>query len=235
MPAGDSDRPNKLHGRRRGRPLSARRSEIVSRRYSDLILDLEADPPHDASRLFENPVTSMRLEIGSGGGEHLVHEAETFPDTGFIGVEPFQEGLAKTFAAIEERGLRNIRFYDNDAALLLDWLPAASLERVDILYPDPWPKRRHWKRRFVSRANLDRIARVLKTDGELRVASDIPDYIDWTLRAVLPRIDFEWTAEGPDDWRRPWQGWPGTRYEAKALREGRTPAYLSFRRIRDGS
>jgi tRNA (guanine-N7-)-methyltransferase len=126
--------------------------------------------------------------------------------------------------------MRNVRLHDGDAALLLDWLPAASLVRVDLLYPDPWPKKRHWKRRFVSDGNLDRIARALKPGGLFRVASDIESYIDWTLLHVLKRGDFAWTAARADDWRKPFPGWPGTRYEKKAVAAGRTPAYLAFLR-----
>jgi tRNA (guanine-N7-)-methyltransferase len=139
--------------------------------------------------------------------------------------------MAKAVAATADRGLRNVRLHDDDAAQLLDWLPPASLTRVDLLYPDPWPKRRHWKRRFVGPANLDRIARALVPGGLFRVASDIEGYIDWTLRHLLARTDFTWTAEEADDWRQPFPGWPGTRYEAKALREGRRPTYLAFVRV----
>lgn len=182
--------------------------------------------------MFAAPVVDgLVLEIGCGGGEHLVHRALAAPGTGFIGVEPFQEGFGKMIAAIDENGCANVRVYDDDATDVLDWLPPTSLAEVDLLYPDPWPKKRHWKRRFVSPDNLDRVARALKPGGHLRVASDIPAYVDWTLRAVAGREDLEWTAERADDWRRPWAGWPGTRYEAKALREGRTPAYLTFRRV----
>lgn len=158
-------------------------------------------------------------------------EAARQPFAGFIGVEPFLNGLGKIVSAIAGEGVRTIRLHDNDAGALLDWLPPASLSRIDVLYPDPWPKRRHWKRRFVCDLNLDRMARALKIGGELRVASDWPGYIDWCLVLSARRRDFEWTARVADDWRRPWADWPGTRYEAKALREGRTPAYLIFRRV----
>ena len=226
-----TDRRPKLHGRRKGRPLSVRRARLVERRLPELLVDIDDPMPTDLTGLFPADVTDLRLEIGCGGGEHLVHEALAAPDVGFIGVEPFQEGLAKMVAAIDEAGLRNVRLFDDDAALLLDWLPTGSLARVDLLYPDPWPKRRHWKRRFVSTANLDRLGRVMRPGSVLRVATDIPAYADWTLLKVLPRADFEWTARRADDWRLPWPGWPGTRYEAKALAAGRKPAYLTFRRV----
>jgi len=199
--------------------------------YPALAVDLAAPPPEPLSALFPAPVGDVRLEIGFGGGEHLVAAAAAAPGTGFIGVEPFVEGMGKAVTAIDEHGLGNVRLYDGDAVHLLDWLPPASLTWVDLLYPDPWPKRRHWKRRFVRPDNLDRIARVLAPGGRFRVASDIDDYIAWTLRHLLARDDFTWTAERADDWRQPFPGWPGTRYEAKALAAGRRPTYLEFRRV----
>ena len=186
--------------------------------------------PDDCRALFPVEVTEVRLEIGCGAGEHLAANAESMPTTGFIGVEPFREGLGKTIAAIDECGCRNVRLFDDDAAILLDWLPAGALRAIDLPYPDPWPKRRHWKRRFVSDANLGRMARALRPGGLLRVATDIADYADWTLLHAMRHRAFEWTAAVADDWRSPWQGWPGTRYEAKAMKAGRRPTYLEFRR-----
>ena len=224
------ERWSALHGRRKGKPLSARREQLMATLYRSLVVDLGAAPPPDLAALFAAPVTEVRLEIGFGGGEHLMHEAAAAPDVGFIGVEPFLAGMAKAVAGIADRDLATVRLYDDDAARLLDWLPPASLARVDLLYPDPWPKRRHWKRRFVSPGNLDRLARVLKPGGLFRFASDIDSYVEWTLFHVLRHAAFAWTAEKADDWRRPFPGWPGTRYEAKALAAGRKPAYLAFRR-----
>jgi tRNA (guanine-N7-)-methyltransferase len=139
--------------------------------------------------------------------------------------------MAKAVAAIVDGGIENIRLYGGEASVLLEWLPPASLDSIDILYPDPWPKKRHWKRRFVSVENLDRLARVLKPGGLLRFASDIPSYAEWTLALVMRRDDLAWTAERAADWTNPFPGWPGTRYETKALTAGRTPTYLTFRRI----
>jgi len=223
-------RRSTLYGRRKGKPLSARRSHLMATAYKALAIDLAEPPPDPLSRIFSVPVDEVRLEIGFGGGEHLIHAAAAAPDAGFIGVEPFLEGMAKAVAAIDAGSLQNIRLFDGDAADLLDWLPPASLTAVDLLYPDPWPKRRHWKRRFVNPANLDRLARVLRSGGHFRFASDIDSYVKWTLLHLLRHPAFTWTAERADDWRRPFAGWPGTRYEAKALREGRTPTYLTFRR-----
>ncbi len=217
-----------LFGRRKGRPLRLGQTALMESRLPELLVDL-GRPVDSLGDPFRNP-GRLRLEIGFGSGEHLRHEAALQPNTGFLGVEPFQNGLAHMVVGIETDGLANVRLFDRDAAALLDWLPAGSLARADLLYPDPWPKRRHWKRRFVSDENLARLGRAIAPGGEFRVASDIADYIDWTLMLVGRHADFAWTAERADDWRRPWAGWPGTRYEAKALRAGRVPAYLIFRR-----
>ena len=138
--------------------------------------------------------------------------------------------MAKALTAIDDRGLQNIRLHFGDAIELLAWLPADSLSRIDLLYPDPWPKRRHWKRRFVQAATLTQMARILRPGGEFRFASDWADYTAWTLALLRRSPDFEWTAERADDWRLPWPGFTATRYEAKAKREGRPPCYLIFRR-----
>jgi tRNA (guanine-N7-)-methyltransferase len=172
----------------------------------------------------------VRLEIGFGGAEHLIAEAQAHPSTGFIGCEPFVNGMAKALVGIDELGLANIRLHHGDAVELLSWLPSQSLSRIDLLYPDPWPKRRHWKRRFVSDANVAAFARVLQTGGEFRFATDWANYAEWALLRLLRAPDLSWTAERADDWRKPWPGFSGTRYEAKAKREGRAPTYLIFRR-----
>jgi len=223
-------RRDSLWGRRKGKPLSARRVDLMATRFPLLVIDTETVAPADLLGLFPVPVKAVCLEIGFGGGEHLVHEARTCPEIGFIGVEPFLNGMAKAVASIVDAGLENVRLFAGDASILLDWLPPASLRRIDLLYPDPWPKKRHWKRRFVSPQNLDRFERTLVSGGIFRFASDIESYVEWTLVHCLKRPDFEWTAVCADDWRKPYPGWPGTRYEAKALVAGRVPAYLEFRR-----
>lgn len=218
-------------GRRKGKKLRPAQSERLERLLPALALPLEALAPPDLRTLFPVAVAAVRLEIGFGGAEHLLHEAAARPDLGFIGIEPFVNGMAKALAGIEAGGLRNVRLSAAEATAVLDWLPPAALDRVDLLYPDPWPKQRHFKRRFVSADNLARLARVLRTGGTFRFASDIASYVEWTLRLVADCPDFFWTAERADDWRSPWAGWPGTRYEAKARREGRLPTYLTFRRL----
>lgn len=217
-------------GRRVGKPLRAARRDIFEQAMARLQPDLAAPAPADPRDLFPAPVDAVWLEIGFGGGEHLVHEASRLPRTGFIGVEPFVSSLAKAVADIDAAGLTNVRVYGDDAIKLLDWLPDASLDGIYQLYPDPWPKRRHWKRRFVNPVNLDRMARVLKPGGLFRFASDIDTYVEWTLAHLDAHPAFAWTAERAADWLEPWQPWSGTRYEAKAFREGRKGHYLEFRR-----
>jgi len=228
-PAG-APRAGAFFGRRKGRPLRPGQADLTETLLPALSLDLGGPPPADLAALFPAPVGRVFLEIGFGGGEHLVNLAATEPATGLIGCEPFIAGMAKALAAISAGGIETIRLHPDDAVDVLDWLPDASLDRVYLLYPDPWPKKRHWKRRFVSAATLDRLARVTKPGAEFRFASDIDTYVDWTLAHVRDHGAFRWLATTADDWRRPWQGWPGTRYEAKALREGRPPAYLRFER-----
>ena len=217
-------------GRRKGHPLRARQAELFETLLPRLSLDLNVPAPADLTTLFPVPVDAARLEIGFGGAEHLIAQAQSHLHQGFIGCEPFVNGMAKALAAIDALKLENIRLYHGDAIDLIDWLPAGSIARIDLLYPDPWPKRRHWKRRFVSDASLVKLARVLRPDGEFRFATDWANYAEWTLLRCLRSADFTWTAERADDWRRPWPGFTGTRYEAKAVREGRAPCYLTFRR-----
>ena len=196
-----------------------------------LAIDLATPAPAELAALFPTSVDNVRLEIGFGGGEHMIAQAEQHARTGFIGVEPFVNGMAKALVAINTKKLSNIRLHFDDATSLIEWLPAASLTCVDLIYPDPWPKRRHWKRRFIQDDNLRRLARILKTEGELRFATDIADYAAYALARVFRSADFVWTAECADDWRKPWTDFGGTRYEAKAKREGRRPAYFVFRRV----
>lgn len=218
-------------GRRKGKPLREQQAERLSHLLPELKIDLSVQAPGSLAGLFPLPVEEVRLEIGFGGGEHLVHRASGQPSTGFIGVEPFVNSMAKLLASVEEMGLQNIRVYDDDATQLLDWLPEASVDQIDLLYPDPWPKRKHWKRRFVSQVNLDRFHRVLKPGGRFCFASDIDTYVNWTLIHCRNHGGFAWTARQSSDWLTPFPGWPGTRYEAKARREGRWSAYLSFVRV----
>ena len=226
------DRPSRateaFFGRRRGKPVRPQQAAALESGLGAYRLDLATAAPPDLRTLFEIEVSAVRLEIGFGGGEHLLHRALEAPTTGFIGVEPFVNGMAKMMMAVRQRPLANLRVFDDDATQLLDWLPPASLDGIDLLYPDPWPKKKHWKRRFVSPVNLDRFARVLKPGSSFRFASDIDTYVNWTLLHCRAHGAFAWQAAEAADWHRPYDGWPGTRYEAKAIREGRRPAYLTF-------
>ena len=171
------------------------------------------------------------LEIGFGGGEHLVHQATHNPQAGIIGAEPYINGVAMLLGKVRKSGCDNIRIHPGDARDLFDVLPEASISRAFLLYPDPWPKKRHHRRRFVTPEHLEPLAKILKPGAIFRVATDIPDYVRQTLEQV-PRHGFEWLAERPVDWREPWDDWISTRYEQKALREGRTPHYLTFRKTK---
>lgn len=231
----DAEHPTRaseaFFGRRKGKPLRERQVQHLETLLPELKVDLSTEAPADITTLYGFKPERMRLEIGFGGGEHLIHRALETPQTAFIGVEPFVNSMAKLIGRVEETGAKNIRLYDDDATELLDWLPANSIDQIDLLYPDPWPKKKHWKRRFVSRLNLDRFARVLKPGGSFCFASDIDTYVNWTLMHCGAHPAFVWTAENAADWLTPYAGWPGTRYEAKAKREGRKSAYLTFRRL----
>lgn len=169
------------------------------------------------------------LEIGFGGGEHLVHQAVSNPDVGIIGCEPFINGVAMLLGKVRAAGVTNLRIYPGDARDLMDVIPNGSLQKAFLLYPDPWPKKRHHRRRFVTPEHLDALAEVMAPGSEFRVATDIPDYVRQTMIEV-PKAGFEWLAEGPNDWRVAWPDWYSTRYEQKAFRQGRTPHYMTFRR-----
>jgi len=225
-----SDARRAFFGRRKGHRLRPHQSALLDTLLPRLAVDIGAQAPGDLAALFPGAVDAVRLEIGFGGGEHLVAQATADPRAGFIGCEPFVNGMAKILALIEAGGAENIRLFAGDAVDLLRWLPATSLVRADLLYADPWPKRRHWKRRFVQDKSVAAIARIVRPGGEFRFASDIPDYVAWTLMRLTRSPDFTWTAERADDWRLPWPGFVGTRYEAKAVREGRIACYLAFRR-----
>jgi tRNA (guanine-N7-)-methyltransferase len=216
-------------GRRKGHKLRNHQADLIAHLLPRLVLDISQPSPPDLGSLFDQPVTSKRLEIGFGGGEHLIAEALAYPDVGFIGCEPYVNGMAKILTQVEEHNISNLRLFAGDAAELLAWAPQASFARIDLIHPDPWPKRRHWKRRFVQDATIAAMSRVLTTNGEFRFVSDIDDYCAWTLDHMGRSEDFTWTAERADDWRLPWAGYTMTRYGRKAEREGRRAGYLTFR------
>ena len=217
-------------GRRKGHKLRAHQADLIDNLLPHLSLDISAPAPEALTELFDDGIDNVRLEIGFGGGEHLIAEAQAFPATGFIGCEPYVNGMAKILTQIEAHNIGNIRLFAGDAAELLAWAPPRSLARIDLIHPDPWPKRRHWKRRFVQDRTIAAMARVLKAGGEFRFVCDIDDYCAWTLSHLARSTDFKWLAERAGDFRQPWDGYTMTRYGRKAAREGRKAAYLRFRR-----
>ena len=231
----DDGAPAHFHGsffgRRKGHKLRIHQADLIEHLLPHLALDIESPAPADLVDVFDAPLEEIRLEIGFGGGEHLIAEALAFPNIGFIGCEPYVNGMAKILTQIETHNIGNIRLFAGDAAELLAWAPARSMLRIDLIHPDPWPKRRHWKRRFVQDKTVAAMARVLKPNGEFRFVSDIDDYCAWTLAHLKRSPDFLWTAERASDWQLPWPDYTMTRYGRKAEREGRKAAYLQFRRI----
>lgn len=233
MPDQPAQYANRLrsYGRRKARPLSERKDRLLDELLPPLRLPLSEDAPSPLTRLFPRPVSEVWLEIGFGSGEHLIWQAGHHPHVGFIGCEPFINGVASLLGKIESTGLATIRIHDGDARDVLAWLPDQSIARIFVLFPDPWPKKRHHKRRLISPESIAQGARVLAPGGTFRFASDSGDYAGEALLTILAGGAFAWTAECAKDWRERPADWPETRYERKALSEGRKPAYLSFRRL----
>ncbi len=214
----DVNQPLRSFGRRKGRRLRSHAQELME----DLLPKIQLV----AGNVW-TPAPTW-LEIGFGGGEHLAHIAGLHPDISMVGCEPYMNGISGLLKHIEVTHSQNIRVYNDDVRLLLDTMPDAYLERVYILYPDPWPKARHYKRRLIQKPLLDALARVMKPNAELRIATDWDDYATWILERLLPHPAFTWQAEKATDWVQPWEEWIPTRYEQKARREGRTTSYLRF-------
>ena len=219
-----------LYGRRRGKKLRAGQEALLGTLLPKLLITVPSEPQKlDLASLFGAARKEIWLEVGFGAGEHLVWQAEHHPDVGLIGAEPFINGVAKCLAHIERTGVGNVRLFTDDARLLMAALPDQSLSRAFILFPDPWPKTRHHKRRFVQRANLDTLARLMKPGAELRLATDDPSYLPWMVEHACTHPAFDWFAARPLDWRGRPDDWPPTRYEQKML-AGHKPAFLRFRR-----
>ncbi|HWA43470.1 MAG TPA: tRNA (guanine(46)-N(7))-methyltransferase TrmB [Hypericibacter adhaerens] len=232
--AGDAAGRLHFHGRRKGRKLRPGQQKLMQAVLPRLRVEL---PPAGASLDLAtlkgeapSPDRELWLEVGFGSGEHLAWQAANHPEVTIIGCEVFENGIARALGYAVEQKLGNLRLFPDDARKLMDRLPDGALSRVFILFPDPWPKARHAERRFVGRANLDRLARLMRPGAELRMASDDPGQIRWMLGETIDHPAFAWLAAGPKDWRQRPADWPQTRYEAKALREGRKPAYFRFRR-----
>jgi tRNA (guanine-N7-)-methyltransferase len=225
-----------FYGRISGKGLHSSHKRYLAEDLSDIApsgVSWEENPdrhPLDLKAIFgdDRPVW---LEVGFGGGEHLIHQAEQNPNVGIIGCEPYINGVATLLGKIRKSGATNLSVHPGDARDMMDVLPEGSIERAFLLYPDPWPKSRHHRRRFVTPEHLDPLARCLKAGAIFRVATDIEDYVRQTMEQMTLRNDFEWLAETADDWRVAWPDWYSTRYEQKALREGRTPHYMTFRKL----
>lgn len=233
-----------LHGRRRGKKLRAGQQSLLDTLLPRLAIALPAEPivtpdnevaespaKIDLAQVFGGalPADGVWLEVGFGAGEHLVWQAEQHPTVGLIGCEPYVNGVAKCLAHIERTGVSNVRLFTDDARFVMQALPPQSLSRAFVLFPDPWPKTRHHKRRFVQRSNLDVLARLMKQGAELRLATDDPSYLPWMVEHACRHPAFEWSAESPADWRGRPADWPGTRYEQKML-AGHKPVFLRLRR-----
>ncbi|WP_414900976.1 tRNA (guanosine(46)-N7)-methyltransferase TrmB [Sphingomonas flavalba] len=217
----------RLYGRRQGHKLRAGQAALVEAMLP--ALSVPADGPLDAARLFGDG-RPLAFEIGFGAGEHLAAQAAARPDIGFIGCEPFLNGVVGALLHIRDGCLANIRLHMGDALTVLERLPDASLERVYLLHPDPWPKARHAKRRMVNPGPLALIAAKLKPGGEFRLGTDDPTYCRWAMMVMNGQPDFVWLAENPDDFRIRPADWPQTRYEAKARRKGHEVWYFRYRR-----
>lgn len=234
MPAGrveaDGQEDRRFYGRRRGRPLRPRMQQLLDERLDALRVTVDPDRPTrvDPFDLFDRRPSAVWLEIGFGGGEHLAWQAAANPQVGIIGCEPFLNGVASLLRHLEDGGLTNVRILADDARPLLDSLPDGVLDRIFVLHPDPWPKRRHHDRRLIQHATIDRFHALLRPGGELRLATDDADYRRWMLARVTAHAGLAWTGRRIADWRTRPDDWPQTRYEAKALRQGREPAYLRF-------
>lgn len=218
-------------GRRNARPLSERKNELVTHLLPKLRVPFDEVKQEIISMPFADK-HEIWLEIGFGGGEHLAGLAAENPDVGFIGCEPFMDGIAKLLTSIEEMGLENIALWDDDARVLMEKLPLHSISRVFILFPDPWPKARHHKRRIINPHTLDLLARIMKQGAELLIATDHEDYLTWILERMGADTRFFWTAKDPEDWQNPPEDWIPTRYQQKAEAEGRPATFLSYKYLK---
>ena len=222
-----------LYGRRHGKRLRPGQRALLQELLPKISISPEAVQAGglDLRRLFPRPVDAVWLEVGFGAGEHLARQARANPNVGLIGAEPFVSGVARLLSEIDADGIDNIRIWSEDARPLLEALPAQSLARLFLLFPDPWPKKRHHKRRFVTRETIAQAAAALADGGEWRIATDVADYCRWVLVQMARCDEFRWRAQAPADWRQRPGDWPETRYERKALGAGRQPVYLNFERL----
>ncbi len=219
-----------FYGRTKGRPLRVTNQRLMETLWPEVKIDLP-DAQLDLTHLFPHTPTKIVLEIGFGGGEHLAHQAALAPDTGYIGCEPFLNGVASLLQHIENNNLQNIRIFKGDARVFLETFPDTSLDHLFLLFPDPWPKARHNKRRFISPENLAKISRVLKPGGILQLATDHADYFDWMVDHMSKCPDFKWLNPDPETWAVEPETWVQTRYQKKALEQGRVGRFLRYQKI----
>ena len=217
-----------FHGRRVGRPLREGRRRLLEEKLPELRADLPEQGEMDPRTLLADGPREAWVEIGFGGGEHLAWQAERHPRIGFLGCELFRNGIASLLHLAEDRGLANVRIADVEAGVLLDALAEGSVSRLFVLFPDPWPKTRHHKRRLIQAATVDRMAHVLADSAEFRFATDHGEYARWTLARLLAHPALDWTAERAANWRVRPGDWPPTRYEKAALAAGRSPVFFTF-------
>ncbi len=228
------DDPIRSFGRRRGKKLRPGQERLLA----EFLPTITFDPSADFNSQFGNghgngqgeAKKEIWMEIGFGGGEHLAAQADLNPDIGFIGCEPFINGVVKLASQLKAKGLKNVRVWADDVRMIFDGVPDQALSRVFILFPDPWPKKRHSKRRLLTAQTLDQLARMMKPGAELRIASDHADYVRWALGQVLAHPAFAWTAESVRDWKHPPADWVETRYQQKARARGIGATFLIFRR-----
>jgi tRNA (guanine-N7-)-methyltransferase len=221
----------KFYGRRVGKAIRPQRKALMETYLAKIGISRPAAAETcTVADLFDVPYGQYWLEIGFGGGEHAAGQAMAHPDVGVVASEVFANGIGSLIGHIDAHDISNIRIYPEDVRQLLPHFPENSFDRIFVLFPDPWPKRRHAERRFIGPGNLPELSRLLKSGGELRVVSDDMTYVRWALRHVAPHADFMWMAEKPSDWRMPPEDWIETRYQQKAVREGRQPKFLRFQR-----
>jgi len=219
---------SRVYGRKLAKPLKKTSEARLEKYIPHYSISLENDQPVDMGRLFDHEPKEYWLEIGFGKGEHLIAQAKANPDIGFMGCEPFINGVSGLVDHMEREKVHNIRFFNNDARLLMDALGDKTISRAFILFPDPWPKKRHHKRRIVSQGNIKVLSKLLKDNAELRIGTDHHDYCRWILARLMENPDFSWKSDHPDDWHKRPDDWPATRYEKKALKEGRKSSYMTF-------
>jgi tRNA (guanine-N7-)-methyltransferase len=217
-----------LYGRSRGKTLRTGQERLLAEALPRFSIAPEALATGSAFGALQGEVW---LEIGFGAGEHLIDQAKANSDVAIVGCEPFLNGVVAALAGLDRDQISNVRLRLGDAEAVIEAAPDAFFSRVFLLYPDPWPKRRHNKRRFVAPTLIEALARVVRRGAELRFATDIDDYAGWTLARFLASPQFRWAATRADDWRQPWLGWRPTRYEAKAHSESRRSVYLTFVRL----